>query len=74
MNNDTIGTCSNSLMAPGFCCVLDCRKQATVATLASTAGEISELGYLTEHTRCEEHAHFDAVATKPLVWDGVWGP
>ena len=59
-----IQSCSDSLLAPGECCV--CRELATVAALTAD---------LVEHARCEKHGtgdHF--LAVKPLVWAAEWGP
>lgn len=64
MNEFQIRTCSDSLLAPGQCCV--CHEPATIAALTPD---------LIEHTRCEKHGHGDHLAaTKPLrlapEWDG----
>lgn len=64
MSHFEIRTCSDSLLDPGACCV--CREPATVAVLTRD---------FTEHTRCDRHAVGDHIeATKPLVYDPLWGP
>lgn len=64
MSEFEIRTCSESLLAPGACCV--CRDTATVAALTTD---------LVEHARCERHGTGDhLLATKPLVWADAWGP
>lgn len=62
-----IRTCSNSLLAPGLCCIGTCKKPPTRAVL---------LDDFTEHTWCDEHAqgHANVTATKPLIWDPIWRP
>lgn len=58
-----IRTCAESLIFEHLCCEPTCVALADIAII--DAG-------LVEHARCDKHIA-DAVATKPLHWDGIWG-
>lgn len=66
-----IGTCVESLLEPGVCCLVGCRGEATRATL--TGGGADEL--LVEHAVCSAHAKTGTwLAVKVIeAWDPAWG-